>query len=293
MGITLQKTKNNLEILAKTFTKEFYEKYINGEIKFSDLPVFLGVNRYAIELYMKKNGLKFRQEVLRESIQELFFDCIDTEEKAYMLGYYFADGTCNFEQGYISMSQNKNDSYIIELFKHLSPHTKITETKECLNKATGYISKPMLNISIKSKHMAKTLESYGMGSNKTYKSKTNFSFIPENLMIHFIRGYFDGDGTVCVTNGTKKIINKNGIMKEYKYSNYTWQIICHNKEPLIAIKNFLDKKYNVYSNIIQEKRGKNYLLLVNRKKEFFKLREILYKDASYFLSRKKDKYFCF
>ena len=293
MGITLQRTKDKFDILSQTFTKEIYDAYINGNIKSSDLPVILGVNRYTIEIYMKQNGLKFRREILKETINELFFDCIDTEEKAYMLGYYFADGTCSVKAGRITMSQTESDKYIIELFKKLSPYTKITEAKECVNKKTGYISKPMLSISINSKHMVETLESYGIGSNKTYDSKTNFSFIPENLMIHFIRGYFDGDGTVCVTNGKKKIANKNGEIKEYNYSNYTWQIVCHNKEPLDAIKNFFEIKYGVYSNIIQEKRGNNYLLLINRKNEFFKLREILYKDAAYFLQRKKDKYFSY
>lgn len=293
MGVTLEKTKEKLCNLSKKFTKEIYDNYIDGKITSSDLPTILGVNRYTIELYMKKTGLKFRKDVLRKSIENTFFDNIDNEKKAYMLGYYYADGNCNLKHGNVSITQTKSDSYIIELFQQLSPHTKITETKECVNKKTGYISKPTLSISIGSKHMAETLESYGIGHNKTYESKTDFSFIPENLMIHFIRGYFDGDGTVCVTNGKKKIANKNGEIKEYNYSNYTWQIICHNKEPLAIIQAFLSKKYDIYSNIIQEKRGGNYLLLVNRKKEFFKLRDVLYKDASYFLSRKKDKYFSF
>ena len=105
MGITLQRTKDKFDILSQTFTKEIYDAYINGNIKSSDLPVILGANRYTIELYMKKNGLKFRQEILKESINEFFFDCIDTEEKAYMLGYYFADGTCSVKAGRITMSQ--------------------------------------------------------------------------------------------------------------------------------------------------------------------------------------------
>lgn len=293
MGVTLEKTKNGFDILSKSFTKEIYDKYINGDIMASDLPVILGVNRYIIELYMKKNGLKFRKDVLKESINNLFFDCIDSEEKAYMLGYYFADGSCNSIKGKISISQTKSDSYIIELFKKLSPYSKITETKEYINKSTGYVSKPMLSVTIESEHMAKTLENYGIGHNKTYESKTDFSFVPDNLMIHFIRGYFDGDGTVSVSNVIKKVSNKNGIVKEYKYSNYTWQIVCHNKEPLIAIKLFLEKKYDIYSNIIQEKRGGNYVLLINRKKDFFKIRDALYYNASYFLQRKKDKYFSY
>lgn len=291
MGITLQKTKDKLKILSKAFTKEIYNDYINGEIKASDLPIILGANRYIIELYMKENGLKFRKDVLKESVIDTFFDCIDTEEKAYMLGYYFADGTCSIKEKKITMSQTKSDKYIIELFKKISPHAKITEIKESVNKKTGYISKPMLSITIYSKHIVETLENYGIGHNKTYESNTDFSFIPENLMIHFIRGYFDGDGTVCVTNVKKRATNKNGEIKEYNYSNYTWQIVCHNKEPLIIIKNFLKNEYDVYSNIIKEKRGGNYVLLINRKKDFFSFRNILYFNSTYFLQRKKEKYY--
>lgn len=287
MGIILEKTKNGLDILSEKFTNEIYEKYIKGEIKMSDLPIILGANRYVIETYMKNNGLKFRRDVLKENIDDIFFDEINTEEKAYMLGYYYADGTCNDKSYNITMSQTKEDSYIIELFKKLSPYTKITETKECYNRTNGHISKPMLSISINSKHMVETMTNYGIGKNKTYRTVTDFSFVPKEFMIHFIRGYFDGDGCVSVTNGIRKIKGR-----EYKYHNYTWSIISHNKEPLCFIKNFLEENYEIYSNVIQEKRG-NYLILINRKNDFFKFRDILYQNAEFFLSRKKEKYYSY
>lgn len=287
MGVTLKSTKEKLLLLEKTFTKEIYEKYLHGQIKMSDLPIILGVNLYIIETYMKNNGLKFRRDVLKESINDIFFDEINTEEKAYMLGYYYADGSCNNKSYTITMVQTKKDSYIIELFKKLSPYTKITETKEYYNKANGHVSKPVLSISINSKHMVDTITKYGIGENKTYVPVLNFSFIPKELMIHFIRGYFDGDGTVSVTKGKRKIKGR-----ECNYCNYTWSILCHNKEPLVAIKDFLEKEYNIFSNIIKEARG-NYIILINRKIDFFKFREILYNNANYFLKRKKEKYFSY
>ena len=57
MGITLEKTKNSLDILSKNFTEEIYNDYLNGNIKMSDLPIILGTNRYIIELYMKKKWI--------------------------------------------------------------------------------------------------------------------------------------------------------------------------------------------------------------------------------------------
>ena len=47
--------------------------------------------------------------------------------------------------------------------------------------------------------------------------------------------------------------------------------------------------YGIYANIVKDSR-RYFLLEINRKLDFFKMRDILYTDANFFLSRKKDKY---
>lgn len=67
-----------------------------------------------------------------------------------------------------------------------------------------------------------------MGKRKTYTCNTDLSFIPDNLMIHFIRGYFDGDGTVCKISGIR-------TRKNQKYENITVRISSYKKEHLIIL----------------------------------------------------------
>ena len=67
-----------------------------------------------------------------------------------------------------------------------------------------------------------------MGRRKTYTCNTDLSFIPDNLMIHFIRGYFDGDGTVGKTVGRKRKNNQ-------KFENINLCIYSYKKDHLIII----------------------------------------------------------
>ena len=109
-------------------------------------------------------------------------------------------------------------------------------------------------------------------------------------MIHFIRGYFDGDGTVCCVKTHCKRVLANGEEKKYEVTNYNWNIISHNKEPLLIIKNALEKNYGISPNILEDKKG-NFLIEINKKEDFFKMRDALYADAHFYLSRKREKYF--
>ena len=288
MGTALEKTKEKLFEIEKNFTTEIYEQYLNGEIEYSSLPKIIGSDRYAIDKFMALKGFKKRKTVIDETTNHSIFSDINTQEKAYLLGFYYADGSLSDE--HISISVSEKDYEIIGFFKnYICKYNKHTVTKPFCNKKSGYTSKPMMTITFRSKQISEDLNRYGMGENKTYSSTTDLSFIPKDLMIHFIRGYFDGDGTVCHTHGVSKKKLPNGDYKSYPYNNYNWSIISNNENVVRAISNFLRDNYGMHSNIINDKRG-HHLVEINRKKDFFLMRELLYEKASLFLSRKKEKY---
>ena len=60
-------------------------------------------------------------------------------------------------------------------------------------------------MSITDAHVVETLNLLGVIPNKTYDSKDScvFDNVPNEFKHHFIRGYFDGDGTICLTNEKK------------------------------------------------------------------------------------------
>lgn len=276
-----------LEKLKKEFNINDYNEYINGVIRYNDLMLKYNATHYLLDILFKEMKLEYREKVLQNTTIHQFFDSIDSEIKAYLIGFYLADGSLS-KDGRISISVTEKDQYILELYKkYISPHYKITLTKEHKNRQTGYVSKPMANLRIKSAKIANTLTKYNIGNKKTYNNDIDLSFIPEKYFFHFLRGYFDGDGCVCVTNGTRKYTLKNGEEKYYTYQNYNWNIISFNERHLYFIKDFL-KKYNIKSNILKNK--KCYLIEINKKEDFFKMRDLLYKDSNFYLTRKKEKY---
>lgn len=135
-----------------------------------------------------------------------FFDKIDSEEKAYLLGFFIADGCMQKEakkrNGEIysysyrmSLNNSVDDSEIIETFcKYICPSKDI----EYKNSQKGVkIKRKLQNIfRWNSKHMFETLESYNIHPRKTYDSEFKLpdNVIPKELMRHFVRGFFDGDG---------------------------------------------------------------------------------------------------
>ena len=175
---------------------------------------------------------------LCSKINETFFDVIDSEEKAYLLGFFIADGCIQKEakkkNGEIysysyrfSLNNSIDDIEIIKLFqKYICPHKKL----EYKNNQSGVKSKRKEQVSIRwvSKHMYETLNLYNIHERKTYDSNFEFPFdkIPKKLIRHFIRGYFDGDG--CITRYVNirtvsqhiEIIGTSDILNNIlKYSN--------------------------------------------------------------------------
>lgn len=277
--------KDELETIRQHFTDDLYNKYINGEITFSKMALLLGVYSYRLQRYFDMNHIKYREHVLQETTDHTFFQNIDSEIKAYLLGFYLADGSLSNKSNRIKISVNKCDEYIIDLFKkHISPHYKKCETKSFKNKKTGYITKPMVNISITSKTICESLTMYGMGEHKTDSEVINIDCVDDDMFIHFLRGYFDGDGTVCCTNGKRLYKGK-----MYFYRNFNWSIISNKKQHLEKIQERLHRLYNIHANLLCDTRG-HFLLEINRKYDFFKMRDVLYDNANYFLLRKKEKY---
>lgn len=283
------KIRKQLKELKKIFNKTDYDNYIYGKITFTDMLKKYHSSEYLFDLLFKEMNLKKRRDVVAESVVHNFFDKIDEEIKAYLLGFYYADGYLNKQRKRIKISINHNDIEIIELFKtFIAPMNIIGDyIRSSKNKNQTYSH--FKSIQIYSPHITETLTNYGMGNRKTYIPLKDLSFINDNMMRHFIRGYFDGDGCVYFQTAKRKQTLKNGIEKEYKNINYLWYMVSYTKEHLEILKKWLETN-DIYPNIYTNK-ANNYLLSVTKKDSFFKLRELLYQDANFFLKRKKDKFF--
>lgn len=135
------------------------------------------------------------------SVDHNYFANIDNQNKAYWLGFLYADGSVMNINHWkiISVRVNINDEEIIQKFKKdINSDHKIS--RAC---SSGKYS---VGIKFHSTQMFDDLGQYGMIPNKTYIDQEPKN-IPEQYLSHFIRGLFDGDGCITCANNCRRTSN--------------------------------------------------------------------------------------
>lgn len=166
-----------------------------------------GVAHTLILRYLEKNGIDRRsaEECHRiYPIHEDFFDVIDTQEKAYFLGFLYADGNNSKEANYVRIDLARKDRDILEKLVSLiyleEPlyHIKDYEREKEYKDQTKTIYGSYFNIN--SKHICHKLEELGCPQRKSLIIHFPKWLTDPELQRHFIRGYYDGDGGVSLTD---------------------------------------------------------------------------------------------
>lgn len=185
-------------------------------------------NRHRLSKILKEQNVKVinRQNKLR--FNENIFDNIDTEEKAYWLGFIFADGTIS------SHKPNKKKSYRFELtlcekdVNHLYKFNKFMQhvNNNVKPKPVKYKDEIKMSYrwSVSNKHLWEVLNNYGCVPGKSLILQFPKNIFNSNLLkVAFIRGYFDGDG--CISFSDKKhlkpccsIVGTSNFLNEIKNS---------------------------------------------------------------------------
>ena len=261
----------------KTFIIEHYKK--NNNVK--ELALMFHVSQASMRTALHKFGIqtKLTCEKLKEKYprNSRYFQNIDTPEKAYWLGFLYADG-CVMNSGSIHRVRiNLAESDYEHLMKFKKAveafNTPIKQTIKKINKKEykGYY------ISFADKEMVYDLIDKGCFPNKSLELKfPNETQVPRNLIYHFIRGYSDGDGTITCSyphgkefsplfcwgilgtehflTNVKNILGKPNLKLENKKTHYGLKI-CGNKQ----LFNILSKIYaNSYDDIELSRKRKRF-----------------------------------
>lgn len=137
----------------------------------------------------------FKDIMTKYTFNHSFFETIDTEAKAYFLGFMLADGHVGEREVIIEL--HRKDRHIIEQFIHcIDGNNNISEkiNKSNFNNVKKQATSSRLNL--RSDKMISDLNQLGFSRDKTYN--TIVPKIPEHLERHFWRGVMDGDGYVSV-----------------------------------------------------------------------------------------------
>jgi len=263
-GIKVFHEKLKLKKLVNLAKSNKYSAPKLAKIFHCDKKVILGtLNRFGIHL---PNLGKFRKKY---SCNDRFFVKLNPVS-AYWLGFIAADGSLSL----------KDKGTLISLMKADAGHLQKFLDAIKSNSKIGYVqSNKSAHINIYSNDLFTSLIKLGITPNKSLRIKE--VHIPSNLISHFVRGLFDGDGSIS----GKKVTHIQFQIAGYK--------------PLLRqIQNVLIKRCSV-------NKVKIYPLLYNREGKAFRLQytgsqifrilNFLYKNSTSQtrLERKYKKYLMF
>lgn len=186
------------ESKLSSLTKELFENYIKDGLTVTKIGKLFNVSTASVSQKAKKLGITFPK---KETFDINIFDTIDTEEKAYWLGFLYADGCVyNSPHHYIlSLSLKSSDYNHVKKFKDFLKDKRdnsiiknsTISRKDKIYEESRYV--------ICSKHLVEKLSNYGCIPRKSLKLTfpNENIFKEKNLIIDFIRGYIDGDGCLC------------------------------------------------------------------------------------------------
>lgn len=222
-------------------------------------------------------------------VKHNFFSKINSERKAYLLGFYLGDGSVGYRDSKKEYSfrvgVSETDSYITTLFSDSISKRPVYKTKGQLLKIDEktYKCKPALIFSCYSKQIFTDLSNFGYGIRKTYLKK-KLPKIDKKYIRHFLRGYFDADGT-CTNNLVYRGDRPIGTR-----AKSVFKIPSYDDTILIDIQKFLLKELNVTTGINPCRRSKTFVLQCSRISDMLKIYDYFYKNSKFFLRRKKKSF---
>ena len=238
--------------------------YSSGEKSVTALAAEYNVDRKILADKMKEKNVVIRPSGAKP-LDEEYFDQINTAEKAYWLGFLFADGYVGNNNA-IEFALQETDRYAVENFKTaLKSGHKINVRNVFLVYNGRLIGRKAVRITVKNKHMAESLISKGCKNNKSLTLDfPDFNAVPRNLFSHFIRGYFDGDG--CVYTGKK---HKRRCVVSFSCASYKY---C------LALADFILNELNIVMHIIKNQNV--YSVNIFKKEDVKTFLEYIYKDST-------------
>ena len=252
----------------KNIVEEYYNK---KEYTKKELAEYCNVSIRAVARVLKENGINTKLKN-KYTLDENYFETIDTEEKAYWLGFLYADGYVgNDKYNNIVIGLCEKDKKHLENFKKSINYSGDIRIKK---NSGGYKTKHEgVVINFSNKKMASDLRKLGLYPGKSTTMK-DMPDIPDNLYRHFIRGYFDGDGSIS------------HIIRNDKYKGHRFIMT------MIGTIDFLNKiseklPIKTYKKLCSKTTNMQYLRCQD-KEDMKKLYHYFYDDSTIHLDRKYE-----
>lgn len=197
-----------------------------------------------------------------------YFLNIDTEHKAYWLGFLYADGHVDNNTCALWL-QARDKEHLKKFLLDINAASVPLHYDKIYNE---------YGITLHSKVFINNLQNLGFTSRKTYDNTAIvFQNVPDSLKKDFLRGYWDGDG--CIGSYSKQ-------------RNYT-EVVSLNKKLLMNFVNYFNFIFNdpYFSQLYENHTTKNiYYRIKFGSIKAYKVCEFLYKNSTIYLDRKHKKF---
>ena len=249
-------------------------------MSYNKIAEFLHKDKRTVSFYLKEAGYgpnkkyqRFNQkQPNKKNVNENYFEIIDTEHKAYWLGFFYADGHVETARHTIELSLKEEDYNHLEKFKNDLESDHIISKRSKVIDDNIYYS---YRISISREKLKNDLINKGCVPNKTkILTYPDTNQVPFELQRHFIRGYIDGDGCVSCINNSK--IFSVDIVGTIDFLNG-----INNYFKLAQGENIYDFKHTDIKHFSKAGRFA------------FDMMTHLYKDATIYLDRKYQRYLAY
>jgi intein-encoded DNA endonuclease-like protein len=216
-----------------------------------------------ISRILKKYNIQLNSSV-KYYVNENYFENIDTDEKAYWLGYIYADGYVRQRKGNSEFKFKLKDQDMLELFK------KSIESNAPITKEKGT---NCFNFIISRHKFVQHLISKGCLNKKSLILEfPTTEQLDSKYYSHFIRGYFDGDG--CISFNNDKFYRQINILGTLNFVTFIKEILYMS---------------NNYSHIGITKNHNIYVLSIQNIQGILTFKNFIYKNAKVYLERKFNK----
>ena len=255
---------------------EIIKKYISGLSIDKLQEIYPQYGRNRIYRMLKENCVMRNdsEKSRKYSYNKDFFKVIDTEEKAYWLGFIYADG-------YIvnGIKGKNNDSLGITLSnkdkEHIEKFKKSIDSNHPIRIYKSKYGSNSARIIIQDEELVADLIELGVLRNKSLILKfPTTDVVDKSLIYHFIRGYFDGDGSF------KK--------KGQKLNGYDFSVLG-TIEFLTELRTYLGVD-NEIRKCNKNNDSNNYHLTFGGNQKVKQVAKMLYENANIYLDRKYKRY---
>lgn len=254
----IEVTQEQTKEIINLYTKGWGRRRIAKKMPFSD-----GV----ITRILKENNIKMNNTIPRKyQCNQDVFSIINSAEKAYWLGFLYADG-CVSRNSLIIRLSIKDKSHLNKFNDFMESNALIkTGWQNSFGTTTEYA-----NLTINSIKVVQDLIKLGCIYQKSLILKfPKISQVPEKFIFHFIRGYFDGDGSI--------IKNKTG--------NY-----CVAFEGTELFLTALKEKMNITNKLEKRKKSsKTFYVRAGGNLQVLEILNKLYQNSSVHLDRKYQRF---